>query len=149
MEQRLTFDQVADLYLATRPDYPEALIEDVLSHADLKPNDKILEVGCGSGQATKSFAKRGFPIVAIDPGAEMLRGARTGPWRVGLLAACLSLLIESLQFAWGGRCADVDDVMLNTIGGLLGYGLWVAACHVVRAVGGMGPSPLGQGVEAN
>jgi SAM-dependent methyltransferase len=76
MEPSLTFDQVAGLYRTTRPDYPEALIEDVVSQADLKPNDKILEVGCGSGQATKSFAKRGFPIVAIDPGPEMLRGAR-------------------------------------------------------------------------
>ena len=47
-----------------------------VSYADLKPNDKIFEVGCGTGQATKSFAKRSFPIVAIDPGPEMLRGAR-------------------------------------------------------------------------
>jgi ubiquinone/menaquinone biosynthesis C-methylase UbiE len=76
MEQRFAFDQIASLYKAARPDYPEALIEDVVSYADLKPNDKILEVGCGSGQATKSFAKRSFPIVAIDPGPEMLRGAR-------------------------------------------------------------------------
>jgi SAM-dependent methyltransferase len=76
MEQRFAFDQIASLYKAARPDYPEALIEDVVSSADLKPNDKILEVGCGSGQATKSFAKRSFPIVAIDPGPEMLRGAR-------------------------------------------------------------------------
>jgi ubiquinone/menaquinone biosynthesis C-methylase UbiE len=76
MEQRFAFDQIANLYKAARPDYPEALIEDVVSYADLKPNDKILEVGCGTGQATKSFAKRSFPIVAIDPGPEMLRGAR-------------------------------------------------------------------------
>ena len=76
MERRFTFNQVADLYRAARPDYSEALIEDVVSYADLKPNDKVLEVGCGTGLATKSFAKRGFPIVAIDPGPEMLRAAR-------------------------------------------------------------------------
>jgi SAM-dependent methyltransferase len=76
MEQRFAFDQIASLYKAARPDYPEALIKDVVSYADLKPNDKILEVGCGSGQATKSFPKRNFPIVAIDPGPDMLRGAR-------------------------------------------------------------------------
>ncbi len=76
MEQRFAFDEIANVYRAARPGYPEALIEDVVSHADLKQSDKILEVGCGTGQATKSFAKRGFTIVAMDPGPEMLRGAR-------------------------------------------------------------------------
>ena len=76
MEQRFAFDQVASVYKTARPDYPEPLIEDVVSFADLKRSDRILEVGCGTGQATKSFAKRSFPIVAIDPGPEMLRGAR-------------------------------------------------------------------------
>ena len=76
MEQRFTFDQVASVYRASRPDYPEALVDDVLAYARLKPTDAILEVGCGTGQATKSFATRGFRIVAIDPGPEMLRTAR-------------------------------------------------------------------------
>ena len=76
MEQRCIFDQVASLYSQARPDYPDALVDDVVSYADLKPNDRIFEVGCGTGQATKSFAKRGFPILATDPGSEMLRGAR-------------------------------------------------------------------------
>lgn len=76
MEQRFTFDQVASVYRASRPDYPEALVDDVLGYARLKPADAILEVGCGTGQATKSFATRGFRIVAIDPGPEMLRTAR-------------------------------------------------------------------------
>jgi ubiquinone/menaquinone biosynthesis C-methylase UbiE len=78
MEQRFAFDQIANAYKAARPDYPEALIEDVVRYAGLKQNDKILEVGCGTGQATKSFAKRGFPITAIDPGPQLLRGAREG-----------------------------------------------------------------------
>ena len=76
MEERFAFDQIANVYKVARSDYPEALIEDVVSSADLKQGDPILEVGCGTGQATKSFAKRGFPIVAMDPGPEMLRVAR-------------------------------------------------------------------------
>jgi ubiquinone/menaquinone biosynthesis C-methylase UbiE len=76
VEQRFTFDQVASVYSNARPDYPDALVDDVVAYADLKPNDRIFEVGCGTGQATKSFAKRGFPILATDPGSEMLRGAR-------------------------------------------------------------------------
>jgi SAM-dependent methyltransferase len=76
MEQRFTFDEAASVYSRARPDYPEALVDDVVSYADLKPNDRVFEVGCGTGQATKSFAKRGFSILATDPGPEMLRGAR-------------------------------------------------------------------------
>jgi 16S rRNA A1518/A1519 N6-dimethyltransferase RsmA/KsgA/DIM1 with predicted DNA glycosylase/AP lyase activity len=60
VEQRFTFDQVASVYRKARPAYPDALIDDVVSYADLKPNDRIFEVGCGTGQATKSFAERGF-----------------------------------------------------------------------------------------
>ena len=76
MEQRFTFDQVASVYRKARPDYPDALVDDVVSYAGLELNDRIFEVGCGTGQATKSFAERGFPILATDPGSEMLRGAR-------------------------------------------------------------------------
>jgi SAM-dependent methyltransferase len=76
MEQRFTFDQIASVYRLARPDYPEALIDDVISYAGVQPNDKVLEVGCGTGQATKSFARRGLPILATDPGSDMLRGAR-------------------------------------------------------------------------
>ena len=76
MEQRLTFDEVATLYRDSRPDYPEALIDDIVSYAKLRSSDPILEIGCGTGQATRSFATRGFQILAIDPGPEMVRVAR-------------------------------------------------------------------------
>jgi SAM-dependent methyltransferase len=98
MEQRFVFDDVAAVYRATRPDYPEALVEDVVSYAELKDNDRILEVGCGAGQATKSFARRGFPIVAIDPGPELLRGARES------LAGFANVqFLESTFEAWSGN----------------------------------------------
>jgi SAM-dependent methyltransferase len=51
-------------------------VDDVMSYAALKAGDPVLEVGCGTGQATRSFAARDLQIVAIDPGAEMIRVAR-------------------------------------------------------------------------
>jgi SAM-dependent methyltransferase len=98
MEQRFTFDQVASLYRASRPDYPEALIDDVLSYAKLKPTDTVLEVGCGTGQATKNFATRGLQILAIDPGPKMVRTARETLARFSNVE-----LIEATFEAWPAK----------------------------------------------
>jgi glycopeptide antibiotics resistance protein len=59
----------------------------------------------------------------------LLREGRTSARRVTLLSAGVSLLIETLQFVSQRRVADVDDVFLNTIGGVLGYVLY----RVLRA----------------
>jgi SAM-dependent methyltransferase len=66
-----SFDRVADLYDAHRPDYPEALVESVIALAGLRPGDKILEIGSGTGKATAPFARRGFSILCIEPGRDL------------------------------------------------------------------------------
>jgi SAM-dependent methyltransferase len=76
MEQRYTFDRVADLYDAVRPGYPADLFADLARTAGLTPGDRILEIGCGSGQATQDLADLAGPVLAIDPGAELIRLAR-------------------------------------------------------------------------
>lgn len=76
MEQRFTFNQVASLYDASRPDYPDALFGDIISAAALGKGDAILEVGCGTGKATIGLARHGFPLLATDPGPDMIRVAR-------------------------------------------------------------------------
>jgi SAM-dependent methyltransferase len=76
MNQLFAFDEVAELYDAARPAYPAALIEAVIAAADLTSDDALLEVGCGTGQATEAFARRGCDIVAIEPGASLARLAR-------------------------------------------------------------------------
>ncbi len=73
---RETFDQAALDYDAVRPGYPEALVDDVVAIAGLSPADAILEVGCGTGQATLPFARRGHPMVCLDIGENMLTVAR-------------------------------------------------------------------------
>lgn len=73
---RSTFNTVARAYDAVRPGYPEALIEDVISLAGLPPDARCLEVGCGTGQATLPFAVRGYHILSLDIGEDMLAVAR-------------------------------------------------------------------------
>jgi SAM-dependent methyltransferase len=94
-ERRFTFDQVADLYDAVRPDYPAALAEDVLAAAGLSSGEQLLEIGSGSGKATEIFARRGFPIVAVEPGAELIRAAERR-----LAGAGNVRFIESTFEAW-------------------------------------------------
>ncbi len=100
MEQRFSFDQIASVYRAARPDYSSALIDDVVAYAALKPGDAILEVGCGTGQATKGFAPRGFPILALDPGGEMVRAARAALLEFGNVEC-----IEATFEAWPAKAS--------------------------------------------
>ena len=53
-----------------------ALVEDVIEVADLTRDGAVLEVGCGTGQATRAFARLGVDIVAVEPGAALARLAR-------------------------------------------------------------------------
>jgi SAM-dependent methyltransferase len=70
-EQRFVFGEVADLYDRFRPGYPEELVERVLHYASLPAHGRILEVGCGTGQATRAFAERGHEITCLEPSPPM------------------------------------------------------------------------------
>lgn len=73
---RVTFDQVALLYDQARPGYPDALFDDVTALSGIPCGGRILEIGCGTGQATVPFARRGYHILAIELGANLAAVAR-------------------------------------------------------------------------
>jgi len=75
-EQRFTFDEIGELYDRYRPGYPEALFEDLLSLSGISPSDRILEIGCGTGQATLSLARRGYAMSCVEPGPRLASIAR-------------------------------------------------------------------------
>ena len=77
MERRMTFEAVASDYAVSRPGYPEALFADLEKMAGLDGRASVLEVGCGSGQATAGLATRASSVVAIDPGYRLLEEAKT------------------------------------------------------------------------
>ena len=62
-----------------------------------------------------------MPFGALIP--LMSRSVRKA-WKVGLLSLEISVLIEVSQFLFRVGCCDVDDVILNTLGGLLGYAVF-------------------------
>lgn len=72
LDRRFTFNQVALDYDAVRPSYPDELIEDVLRISSIPAQGRILEVGCGTGQATLPFARRGYPMTCLDIGSDLL-----------------------------------------------------------------------------
>jgi SAM-dependent methyltransferase len=73
---RRTFDQAAEQYDRVRPDYPEALFDDLVTLAALKPGDHLVEVGCATGKATRPLARRGFRITCVELGAGLAAVAR-------------------------------------------------------------------------
>ncbi len=69
--RRIAFEEVADLYDEVRPGYPEELVEDVLDLSGLPADGRILEIGCGPGNATLAFARRGYRILGIELGERL------------------------------------------------------------------------------
>jgi SAM-dependent methyltransferase len=69
--RRLSFGPVAEAYDRSRPDYPAALVDDVIRYAGCGAGSEVLEIGAGTGKATRMFCARGLSVVAIEPDREM------------------------------------------------------------------------------
>jgi glycopeptide antibiotics resistance protein len=52
-------------------------------------------------------------------------------WRVALLALLVSTAIELTQLAVPDRSADIDDVIVNVAGALIGYAMFLATRGMV------------------
>jgi SAM-dependent methyltransferase len=71
VERRLVFGSVAEQYDRHRPSYPPELVDYVLLYAGALAGDRALEVGAGTGIATRQFAARGLAITAVEPDGAM------------------------------------------------------------------------------
>ena len=79
-EPRRSFDRVAEIYHGIRPNYPAPMFEDLFRL--LPGHPAILEVGPGTGQATRDLLSRGATVHAIEIGPAMaakLREALPSP----------------------------------------------------------------------
>lgn len=79
---------------------------------------RVLDLGCGSGQAAIAFARQGAMVIAVDASAGQLAQARGRAeaaeakveWRQGDLADLAFLRAESIDVAFSAfAVAEVDD----------------------------------------
>ena len=68
---RTTFEEVPELYDRARPLYPEQILDDLAALARLPEGARIVEIGCGTGQATLPLAQRGYAVTCVELGERL------------------------------------------------------------------------------
>jgi SAM-dependent methyltransferase len=100
------FNEVPELYDRVRPGYPDELFADLVAITGVDTESSVLEVGCGTGQATRSLAALGCAVTAIEPGPEMAAIARER------LAALGNVDVEASTFEeWDDRGRRFDALV--------------------------------------
>jgi SAM-dependent methyltransferase len=74
-DRALSFGAVAEAYERFRPGYPVELFDLVMTYAG-QPVLTALEIGAGTGKATRLFALRGVRVTATEPDGAMLAELR-------------------------------------------------------------------------
>lgn len=70
------FNEIAEEYDRHRLTYPDMLIDEACKVAGLEPGTRVLEVGCGTGQLTRSLLARGLRVTAVEPGRQLIARTR-------------------------------------------------------------------------
>ncbi len=73
---RATFDAAADRYEQARPAYPAELYAALVRLTGLRPGDRVLEIGCATGKATRPLAAHGVDITCLEIGGALVAAAR-------------------------------------------------------------------------
>lgn len=100
------FNEVPELYDRVRPGYPDELFVDLVTITRMDEMSSVLEVGCGTGQATRSLAALGCAVTAIEPGTDMAALARQR------LATFRNVKVETSTFEeWDDRRGRFDVIV--------------------------------------
>ncbi len=73
MDKRFSFNADAVKYDKFRPRYCKELFDDIMRYSDIKKDSKALEIGIGTGQATKPFLDIGCKVEGVELGDNMAR----------------------------------------------------------------------------
>jgi SAM-dependent methyltransferase len=106
---RTTFEQVPELYDRARPNYPPQIFDDLFALAQLPAHARLVEIGCGTGQATLPLAQRGYAITCVELGEQLASVARRK------LAGFPNVEVINANFeSWQPEHADFDAVLAFT-----------------------------------
>jgi protein-L-isoaspartate O-methyltransferase len=66
-----TFDEAAELYDRARPVSPAQVFADLAELAELPPRARLVETGCGTGEATQPLAQCGYAVTCVELGEQV------------------------------------------------------------------------------
>lgn len=127
------FNEVPALYDRVRPTYPDELFADLVAITGMEEGSSVLEVGCGTGQATRSLAALACSVTAVELGAGM---AALGRQR---LATFPNVEVETSSFEeWDDRGRHFDVLVAAAAWHWVDpSGGWQRAHDVLRPAGWM------------
>jgi SAM-dependent methyltransferase len=139
------FGQVPDLYDRSRPRYPVALFNRLVEVASLGDGDPVLEVGTGTGIATRELIQRGLRVTGLEPSPEMAAVARVRLGPTGQLRIVTSTFEDWVPGHVGFKAVIAaqawhwvdQEVRYRKAAGVLEEGGWLALIWN-RPVGGDG-----------
>ncbi|MNC19267.1 16S ribosomal RNA methyltransferase KsgA/Dim1 family protein [compost metagenome] len=76
MDKRLTFNEDVENYDKWRPAYCEELFKDIMAYSPIRQGKKAIEIGIGTGQATRPFLETGCELTAIELGKDLAEYTR-------------------------------------------------------------------------
>ncbi len=129
-DPRLTFGTVVDVYDEIRPTYPEELFDEFFSLLVAQP--EVLEVGPGTGQATRDLLARGAVVHAVEISPSMAGRLRSnlpterlqvsvGDFEtIDLAAESADAIFSASAYHWISPAAQLDrPALILRSGGVL------------------------------
>ena len=163
-DPRLTFGTVVDTYDEIRPTYPEALFDELFALLPSEP--EVLEVGPGTGQATRDLLARGAVVHAVEISASMASRLRSnlpserlrvsvGDFEtIDLAAQSADAVFSASAYHWISPAAQLDrPALILRPGGILAVvglfqvdspedrGFYAAAQPIYQRYGRAGEGP--------
>jgi SAM-dependent methyltransferase len=100
-------------YIASRPNYPRALFDELAALGLLNASKRIADLGAGTGIFTRALLDRGCEVIAVEPNAAMRAAADTAlqsypryrsvtgtAEHTSLAAASIDLITAAQAFHW-------------------------------------------------
>lgn len=83
-----------EYYAKYRPSIPKEVIDVIVKHLNIKPTDRVLDIGCGTGQVALAMEGKCCEMVCVDPDPKMLIQAKKATKN------------SKIRFIWIDRCAE-------------------------------------------
>jgi SAM-dependent methyltransferase len=100
------FGEDPEAYDRTRPVPPDAVFDEIVGQAGLQPGSVVVEIGPGTGQATRPLAERGLRVVALEIDRRLAARARRN------LVRFPDVVVKATSFeAWDPGDATFDGAL--------------------------------------